>query len=149
MKPTITWILIADGARARVLENTGPGKGLHEVKGLEFADEHKRSGDIRADRPGRTFSSKGDGRAALEPATDPVDKREADFVAGLASVLEAKMRKGAFHRLIIAAAPQALGDIRKAMSPQLQAKISSELPKDLTKVPNDKIDKHFEDVLAV
>src|SRR5262249_34094570 len=28
MKPTRTWILIADGARARILRNDGPGKGV-------------------------------------------------------------------------------------------------------------------------
>lgn len=28
MKPTTTWILIADGARGRLFANRGPGKGL-------------------------------------------------------------------------------------------------------------------------
>ncbi|UXN75484.1 host attachment protein [Devosia sp. A8/3-2] len=33
MKKTVTWILIADGTQARVLENTGPGKGLRQWRG--------------------------------------------------------------------------------------------------------------------
>ena len=37
MKPTRTWILIADGARARILENLGPGKGVHEVPDMTIA----------------------------------------------------------------------------------------------------------------
>ena len=37
MKKTVTWVLIADGAQARVLENTGPGKGLRQVEGLDFS----------------------------------------------------------------------------------------------------------------
>lgn len=149
MKPVITWILIADGARARVLEHAGPGKGLSEVNGLEFSQERLQGKDIWADKPGRSFNSVGAGRAAMEPPTDPVDKREADFVGMLADVLDRKNRDGAFDRLIIAAAPQALGDLRKAMSPQLQAKIETEIAKDLTRIPNDDVVKHFSGVLAV
>ena len=37
MKKTVTWILIADGTQARVLEHTGPGKGLIMVKGLDWS----------------------------------------------------------------------------------------------------------------
>lgn len=149
MKATKTWILIADGARARVLENTGPGKGVNEVDGLEFSQEPLQNKDIMTDKPGRAFSSVGHGRSGMEPPTDPADKREADFVANLANVLDKKLQKGAFDRLIIAAAPQALGNLRKALSAQVQDKVHAELAKDLTKIPNDEVHKHFEDVLAV
>ncbi len=40
MKPIITWIVIADGAHARVLENAGPGKGLSSLDNLTFEGEH-------------------------------------------------------------------------------------------------------------
>lgn len=149
MKATKTWILIADGARARVLENTGPGKGLSEVNGLEFSQEPLKNQDIVSDKPGRAFSSAGYGRSGMEPPTDPADKREADFVAGLADVLDQKLQSGAFDRLIIAAAPQALGNLRKALSARVQEKVLAELAKDLTKIPNDGVHKHFEEVLAV
>ena len=33
MKPTTTWILIADGAHARLFANHGPGKGIEAVQG--------------------------------------------------------------------------------------------------------------------
>lgn len=149
MKPKTTWILIADGARARVLQNTGPGKGLAEVKGLEFAQDRLKTQDIMADKPGRAFASAGHGRSAMEPPTDPVEKREADFVADLARVLDAQFAEGAFDRLIVAAAPTALGTLRKAMTPRVGAVISAELPKDLTKIPNADMGKHLEEVLAV
>lgn len=149
MKHKTTWILIADGARARVLSHTGTGKGLDEVEGFEFAAERLRTQDIMADKPGRSFSSAGSKRSAMQPQTDPVDKREADFVRELAEMLDKQLRKNAFDRLIIAAAPKALGDIRKSLSPQVQTKILAELSKNLTSIPNDDIEKHFEDVLAV
>ena len=147
MKPVITWILIADGARARILENAGPGQGLGEV--TEFSQPPLRARDIMADRPGRSFDTTGKGRSAMEPPTDPVEKREADFARSLADALEQKRRAGAFDRLILIAAPTALGDLRKALPEQLKRLVYAELAKDLTKVPNDEMPKHLEDVLAV
>lgn len=149
MKPITTWILIADGARARVLENTGPGKGVAEVAGLEFTDERLRSRDIMADRPGRAFASAGDGRSAMERPTDPVEKRQSDFARSLAAKLDRKRRQKAFDRLVLVAAPAALGHLRGALSPQLRELVTAELAKDLTKVPNPEIPRHLEDVLVV
>ncbi|MEX0627924.1 MAG: host attachment protein [Cucumibacter sp.] len=149
MKPIVTWILIADGARARVLENTGPGKGLREVEGFEFADARLRARDIMADRAGRSFASVGHSRSAMESPTDPVDKREADFARSLAVMLEKQRRVGAFDRLILVAAPNALGDLRASLTPRVRAIVYAELSKDLTKVPNAEMAKHLEGVLAV
>ena len=149
MKPVITWIIIADGARARVLEHAGPGKGLHEVSGLERKQTPLRNADIVSDKPGRSMASVGYGRSAMEPPSDPAARREADFIGNIAVLLDEKLKKGAFDRLILAAAPQALGDLRKSISPQLQQKVMAEVSKDLTHIPNTDIGKHFEDVLAV
>lgn len=149
MKPIVTWIVIADGARARVLVNVGPGKGLQEVAGLELEQKPLKSTDIMADRPGRSHASTGHGRSAMEPPTDPVDKREADFIVSVAAMLDKQLSDKAFDRLILAAAPQALGNLRKSISSQVQKTVMAELAKDLTRVPNTDISKHFEDVLAV
>lgn len=149
MKPVITWILVADGARARVLENTGPGKGLSEVDGLEFANEHLAARDIMADKPGRTFASAGTGRSSKEPPTDPVAHREMEFVKTVAETLEKKRQKGAFDRLILVAAPRALGDLRQHLPNGLKDAVYAELAKDLTRVPNTEMPKHLEGVLAV
>jgi protein required for attachment to host cells len=149
MKPIRTWILIADGARARVVENLGPGKGVSEVPGMEFSQPAERNRDIMSDRPGRTFESANNSRHGMEPPSDPKRMAEADFVAGLASMLDEKLKAGAFDRLVLVAAPQALGDIRKALSGPLASAVHGELAKDLTKVPNNEIAKHLGEVMAV
>jgi hypothetical protein len=79
MKPTRTWILIADGARARVVENLGPGKGVSEVAGMEFSQPAERNRDIMSDRPGRSFESADNARHGMEPPSDPKRLAEADF----------------------------------------------------------------------
>jgi protein required for attachment to host cells len=149
MKKTVTWILIADGSQARVLENEGPGKGLHQVQGLDFSIPAMQAKDIMADRPGRSFSSAGPGRSAMEPKTDPVEHREAEFCKSMAEMLEKSRQQGAFDRLVIAAAPIALGNIRKALTPQVKKSVMAELDKDLTNLPTNQLDKHFDGILAV
>jgi len=149
MKKTITWILIADGNQARVLENGGPGKGLSSVKGLDWSIPALQSQDINADRPGRSFSSVGPGRSAMEPRTDPVDHREAEFARSVAAVLDEKAKAGAFDRLVIAAAPVTLGNLRKVMSDHVRKTVVAELDKDLTNVPTPKLDRHFDGIIAV
>lgn len=149
MKKTVTWILIADGTQARVLENTGPGKGLASVKGLDWSIEPLQSQDINSDRPGRGFASTGSARSAMEPKTDPAQHREAEFVRSVAAALDRKAKEGAFDRLVIAAAPIALGNLRKALSEHVKKTVVAELDKDLTNLPTPNIDKHLDGIIAV
>jgi protein required for attachment to host cells len=146
MKKTVTWVLIADGAQARVLENTGPGKGLKQVEGLDWSIEPLQAQDIVSDRPGS--KSGGGSHGGFESKTDPVAYRETEFVKSVAATLDRHQQKGDFDRLVIAAAPVALGDLRKAISPAVQKTVVAELNKDLTNTPTAQLDKHFDDILA-
>lgn len=148
MKKTVTWVLIADGAQARVLENTGPGKGLKQVDGLDWAIEPLQAQEIVTDRPGRGHSSAGSGRSAMEPRTDPVEHRESEFVKSVAATLDRRQQSGAFDRLVIAAAPIALGNIRKALTPAVKKAIVAELNKDLTNTPTAQLDQHLDGIIA-
>mgnify|MGYP004508518369 CR=1 FL=1 len=147
MKKTVTWVLIADGAQARVLEHGGPGKGLRQVEGLDWNDGQLQSQEIVTDRPG-SKSGGGAHGGGLEPRTDPKEHRETEFVKTVAAMLDRQQQKGAFDRLVIAAAPVALGDLRKAISPAVQKLVVAELNKDLSNIPTDKLDSHFDGILA-
>lgn len=149
MKKTVTWILIADGTQARVLEHNGPGKGLTTIKGLDWSIEPLQSQDIDSDKPGRGHSSGGSARSSMEPKTDPAQHREAEFVRSVASVLDKKALEGAYDRLVVAAAPIALGNLRKVMSDHVKKTIVAELDKDLTNIPTPSIDKHLDGIIAV
>lgn len=147
MKAQTNWIVIADGNQARIFENNGVGKGLRQIDHVEQTP--KSATEIMADKPGRSFSSVGQGRSAMEPPTDPVQKREADFMRALAERLDDGARDGAFDRLVLAAAPRALGDIRQALSDHVRETLIAELPKDLANVPTDKLADHLKDILVV
>ena len=148
MKPTRTWILIADGARARILSNDGPGHGLKALEGFEFSGDHSATHDLVDDREGRSFSSHGHGRSAYEPLTDPHRELKTKFAHQLADVLANGLATDAYDRLVIVASPVTLGDLRAAMSGHVQAKIVGEVAQDLTKLPNDNIAGHLKHVLV-
>lgn len=148
MKPVKTWVLIADGARARVLENDGPGKGLTAISRLVFEGEHAQTHDIVSDREGRTHSSHGPQRSAIDAHTDPHRELKRSFAHQLADSLARECEAGAFDRLVIVASPVTLGDLRKLLPAKVAAKVTGELHKDLTKTPNGEVASHLTDLLV-
>jgi protein required for attachment to host cells len=150
MKRIVTWILVADGDQAKLFEHDGPGKGLHAIDGLQFEQEHLKASEIMADRPGRAGAGMPAGsRSAMEYHSDPVDVRERRFLEGVADLLNAKCLEGAYDRLVIAAAPAALGELRPALSAEVKKIMLAELPKDLTHIPTAKLAEHFDGLIAV
>ncbi|MEO9873609.1 MAG: host attachment protein [Anderseniella sp.] len=149
MKPVRTWILLADGTRARIVCNTGPGKGLQEVPDMEFEGDNSRSGDLMADRPGRTFDSSGAHRHAMEPHSDPQREAKRSFASELVARLEDQLQAKAFDRLVLVAAPATLGDMRKVLPKPLLAVVYGEVSKNLVHVPNQELGDHLAEVMAV
>ena len=148
MKPTRTWILIADGARGRILQNDGPGKGLQALEGRVWQGDHVATHELMTDRTGRAFSPAAPARSAIDSHSDPHRQLKRNFVHRLADALADGSRDRAYDRLILVAAPSALGDLRAALSPEVRAKVVAEVPKDLTKVPDTAVAEHLKDVLA-
>ncbi|MEZ5910467.1 MAG: host attachment protein [Hyphomicrobiaceae bacterium] len=147
MKPQRTWIVVADGARARVYAHGAIGGGLTPVDGLTLEQDTPASRDLGSDRPGRTFDSKGQGRHAMEPTSDPHRERKRAFAEQLASALGA--RAGEYDRLVLVAAPVTLGDLRAALPAPASSKVDGELAKDLTKVAAQDLPDHLGDVLVI
>lgn len=149
MKPTTTWILIADGAHARIFANRGPGKGIEAVEGGVINGDHRPDHDLVRDSAGRTFESVGDTRHAITPKTDPHRELKRDFAKQLADILDHKFSEKAFDRLVIVAPPTALGDLRSALSEHLKPHIYAELDKDLVKTPTVELPQHLGAVIAI
>ncbi|MEO4040821.1 host attachment protein [Hoeflea sp. CAU 1731] len=144
MKPKITWILIANSREGYILENVGPGHGLHRVMSRTWSWE---PGPVSSHEPGRSFDSHGAGRHKMEPHHGGGD--EADFSRKLVQDLLEDSRKKKFDRLILCAPPSMLGALRREIPGELTALVSSELDKDLVPIPVKDLPAHFEDVLAV
>jgi protein required for attachment to host cells len=148
-KPIVTWVLIADGFRARLFSNSGVGKGLEPALDQEFIGINIESSDIASDRPGRSFDSAGEGRHAMEPSTDPKRHAKQAFAHDIAGILEAARKNNSFDRLIVVAPPRALGDLRSEFSVELQRMVTAEMNKDLTQVSIHELPDHLGKVMAV
>ena len=148
MKAIRTWVLIADGARARILQNNGPGHGLTAVDGQVFEGDHSATHDLVSDREGRSFSSNGPRRSAVAARSDPHRARKSKFAHQLAEVLAQASARNDYDRLVIVASPVTLGEIRSAISDHVRAKVIGEVAQDLTKLPNSEIAGHLDSVLV-
>lgn len=149
MKPQRTRILIADGTRARILLNDGPGRGVRQLPDCEFTAPNQSDGETNADRAGRTFDSAGSARHALEPHSSPQRDAKHDFARQIIARLVREHNNGSFDRLIVVASPQMMGDLRSLFPNGLKASVIGELAKDLTHLTTDKISPHLSDLLAV
>lgn len=149
MKKVITWVLVADGTRARIFCNQGPGRGIEReiVKAFEGTNAPNR--DIVSDRPGRTFESANPGRHAMEPPSDPRAQEQVNFLHGVVTYLDKASQKKSFERLVLVAPPTSLGTLRAQLSGPLAAKVTGEINKDLTKVPVHDLAGHLGSVLVV
>ena len=145
MKLKRTWILIADGARARVLLNRGTQASLSQVDGMNMEAGDMRETSVESDRPGRVYESHGSARHAIEPATPTARKQKLAFARDVAARLSEKFDE--YDRLIIIAPARTLGDLRELLKEEVCAKISATLAKDLTHVSNDDIPGHLGDLL--
>jgi protein required for attachment to host cells len=136
------WVVVCDGAKALVLENTGdamfPNLKTREV----YEQEDLATHELGTERPGRTHSSNGQGRSAVTQ-TDWHDQSEQAFLTKLAQRLDAALAAGKVKSLILVASPRALGMIRPHYSTALRAAVRTEVDKDLVKLPVHEIEKHL------
>ncbi|WP_104667616.1 host attachment protein [Ensifer adhaerens] len=123
-----TWILVADGNTARIVKGVNLLKEDRQRPDEEtFHTEPKRVQDIMADKPGRSHSSVGHGRSAMEYKSDPVREEQQRFVADVAERLESYAADHAFDSLVICAAPRTLGDFRKQLSAHVRERTVAEI----------------------
>ncbi|AWI53106.1 host attachment protein [Aquabacterium olei] len=121
-----TWVVVADEAIARIMQQRPEDKGLDAVEELTDPDAHARESDLRRDAFGRR------GMTVTASAGDGEKHKEADaFATDVAGVLDKALQQGRYTRLILIAAPRFLGLLRKAVSPGVAAVIERELDKDL------------------
>ena len=136
------WVVVCDGAKALVLENAGDIK-FPNLKSVEvFEQENLATRDIGTDAPGRSFSSVGGGRSAVEQ-TDWHDQAERSFLVDLAKHLDVSLTAGKTKSFIVVAPPRALGMLRPAYSHQVKNAVRAELDKDYVKMPVHQIEKQL------
>ena len=131
-KKQMTWILIADGARAHIIANEGPGKGLKTIPGQDYTGTNLPTRELGTDKPGRTFDRAGVGRHSKEPRVDWHRFEKHKFAKSMAKVLDKAAGQGVFDRLILVAPPEILGELRSSLGKLASDRVVAELARDLT-----------------
>ena len=136
------WIVVCDGRKALVLANIGDAAcpNFKTLEVLEHADSPTR--ELGTDAPGRVQHSASDARSSVE-ATDWHDLAERRFLTDLAIRLDAAVVGGETEGLFVVSPPRALGMIRQAYSPAVQAAIRAEVDRDLVHMPIAEIARHL------
>jgi protein required for attachment to host cells len=83
-------------------------------------------------------------RHGMEPRTDPQRYAEYAFARDLSDHLEKAANEHRFDRLVLVAAPKALGDLRDLLPKTVHGKIVAEIDKDLTNIPTRDLGKHLD-----
>jgi len=140
------WVLVADGAKARLLERVGPNGPLVPASAKCFSESEARipTRDIGADRPGRVHESADITRHSMEPRVDWHRYAKEQFARSVADALDKAALKKKFDELILVAPPQVLGDLRSALGPHARAMVAGEIAKDLTNLPDHELGAHLE-----
>ena len=136
------WVVVCDGAKALVLENVGnrlaPSLVTREVYGQPDPKTH----ELGTDKPGRSFSSVGSGRSAMEQ-TDWHEQEEQRFLVKLAARLDKAVLAGETQSLIVVAPPRAIGVLRRQYSAHIRQALKAEVEKDYVRMPVADIARHL------
>jgi protein required for attachment to host cells len=135
-------VFVGDGCKALFLRNDGDEKFPNLRTERVFLDHNPPTHEQGTDKPGRSFSSVGHGRSAVEQ-TDWHDLEQHRFARVVAEALEKLMRERHVKALVIAAPPRTLADLRQALHKDVKARIIAEVDKDFTGQPLYEIEKHL------
>ena len=150
--PHNSCILIADGRKMLFFRNEGDAEFPNlEVEGKRIDDNPKDS-EQGTDRPGRAFASAGSPRTqvGVNPGasnrsayaeTDFHQLEEDRFAAEAAEMLNERALRNDFESLVIVAPPKTLGELRKHYHKEVEKRIAAEIPKDLTNMPVEEIER--------
>ncbi len=137
-----TWIVVAESARARIFAVSGIGGRLQEVADLSHPESRLHNTELTSDAPGRTFDSHGEGRHAMEQASDPQEREAQAFATEIARHIDRDQREGNFDSLVLIAPPKVLGRLRQKLSKSARNALIGELDKNLVEADAKTIERH-------
>ena len=140
-----TWLLVADGRRARVLIEPRRGAQLSAPDDWDMQISEDDMYDAQ-DRPPRSFDRVGAGRHAVE-RRDLHEAEEENFLQRVADRLAEAEKQAAFAHLAIAAPPRALGLLRGKLTKHVQSRVRAEEAKDVVSETTPALQERLRDMM--
>ena len=125
----ITWFCVADAGTVRIKQQASQRAPLSSVVTLN----HEPYEHGRYEPPPRTQESASPARHSFTDTEGPVRREKREFAAVVADYLDVAAERGEYQRLVLAAPPKFLGDLRAALGAKARAMVAGEIDKDLTK----------------
>lgn len=141
-----TWVVVADGARARFFTASEDGRALVPALAADMVAPLNRlaTRDLKSDRPGRSYASSRSGlRHAFEPPHDYRKIEKHRFSAAIAKALDEASGAKAFDRLVLVAPRRSLGELRALLTLRVRAQVDREIAKDLTGATAPRLWRHL------
>lgn len=139
----ITWVVVADGEHARVLQSSKSAGPFHTIRSIDSASAHHRSSDLGTDAPGRSFESGNVTRHAIQPRSDPHVAAKHAFADWLAGEVNEAAGRHEYQRLVLVAPAHVLHDLREKLDSKSSALLVATMQKDLIKTPDADIVEHL------
>ncbi len=136
------WILVADGAHARVVVPM-PRRQFRTISSFDSTTARRRAGELAGEKLGRSFESATPMRHAIEPREDPKRAAKQEFLRYVAEEMNSAAAAGQFDHLVLVAPVAALNVLRPALDPQVAARVSGALAKDVVKVADADLADHL------
>lgn len=143
-----TWVLVADGGRARLLTTPRVLADGNFTQIAAYDNSEALEAPQSTDRPGRSFESAGSMRHAVAEYSELKKQPKLEFADELAQMLNRAADDSEFDRLIVVAPPTMMGQLRKKLSPAATRKMVGTIDKDLTAVGLDDLAQHLEGATA-
>lgn len=128
------WILIANAARARLMQQEEPGGPLAQLQSFEHPASRLRTSELADDQAGRQGADRSFGAAAFQPRTDAHEKEEERFATELAAELERGAAASRCDAITVFAPPRFLGSLRAAFGEATRQRLAATYDVDLTTV---------------
>ena len=142
-----TWILVADGAHARIFNAETATSAFVEIESLIHPEAQQHEQKLTSDLPGRQSGGSTGSRHAVASETAPKKYEAIEFAKALCKQLEAAHNAQKFRKLIVVAAPAFLGHLRAEMNKNVSKVITLEIDKDIVEQDTASIRGHLPRVL--
>lgn len=138
--PHDTLVVVLDGEKLLMFRNEGDEKYPNLVLDKKEEQDNPPDREQSANRRGRVHESVGSHRSAYED-TDFHQLAEDRFAAEAGELLKSRALSNDFEKLIIAAPPNTLGELRDHYHVEVKNRLIGEVDKELTGHPVAEIEK--------
>jgi protein required for attachment to host cells len=146
-----SWIVLANAARARILERDPADGALAELTDFVHPQSRQKASELASDRPGHAQKAHGDPAkvsTAFEPRTDLRRKEHEEFARQLAQHLDDAVAQRRCTSLVLIASNPFLGELRSHLGSATQKALALAVPTDLTSVAVPELTRRVSEVLA-